>query len=140
MSKIGPNFPTTQSNTYAICCLTKTREFTPIEIIPGGSMKILKETPTSVIMRFKARSVKPAHHHTFAHDLVVLKSSKSVWILSKKKNYDLGVSDFLFMPAGDVHRVKYFEDTEFFIKWDGHWDLLMCEDFDAANTSIQKEI
>ncbi|GMP96511.1 hypothetical protein CsSME_00045139 [Camellia sinensis var. sinensis] len=116
MSKIGSNFPTTQLDTCAICCLTKTREFTPIEVILGGSMKILRETPTSVIMRFKVGSVEPAHHHTFGHDLVVLKGSKRVWILSKKENYDLGVGDFLFTPAGDVHWVKYFEDTEFFIK------------------------
>ncbi|KAL7171087.1 hypothetical protein ACSBR2_035864 [Camellia fascicularis] len=67
-------------------------------------------------MRFKAGSVEPTHHHTFGHDLVVLKGSKRVWILSKKENYDLGVGDFLFTPAGDVHWVKYFEDTEFFIK------------------------
>ncbi|KAL7238258.1 hypothetical protein ACSBR2_004373 [Camellia fascicularis] len=140
MSKIEPNFPTTQSEICAICCLTKTREFTLVEVIPGGSMKILRETPTSMIMRFKDGSVEPAHHHTFAYDLVVLKGNKRVWILSKKENYDLGVGDFLFTSARDVHRVKYFEDTEFFIKWDGHWDLLMCEDFDAANASIQKEI
>ncbi|CAL5379658.1 unnamed protein product [Camellia sinensis] len=140
MSKIGPNFPTTESDTCAICCLTKTREFTPIEVMPGGSMKILRETPTSAIVRFKAGSVEPAHHHTFGHDLVVLKGSKRVWNLSKKENYDLGVGDFLFTPAGDVHRVKYFEDTEFFIKWDGHWDLLLDEDIDTANAAIQKEI
>ncbi|KAI7994467.1 DNA damage-repair/toleration protein DRT102 [Camellia lanceoleosa] len=44
MSKIGSNFPTTELDTCAICCLTKTREFTPIEVILGGSMKILRET------------------------------------------------------------------------------------------------
>ncbi|KAL7183158.1 hypothetical protein ACSBR1_041772 [Camellia fascicularis] len=67
-------------------------------------------------MRFKTGSVESAHHQTFGHDLVVLKGSKRVWILSKKENYDLGVGDFLFTPARDVHWVKYFEDTEFFIK------------------------
>jgi len=35
-----------------------------------------------------------------------------VWNLSKKAKYDVG--DYLLTPARDVHRVKYFEDTEFF--------------------------
>ncbi|XP_059652674.1 DNA damage-repair/toleration protein DRT102 [Cornus florida] len=138
MSNIGPKI-SNSDNSCSICCLAKTREFTPVEAMPGGSMKILRETPTSAIVRFKAGSVEPAHHHTFGHDLVVLKGSKSVWNLSKGEKFDLGVGDFLFTPAGDVHRVKYYEDTEFFIKWDGHWDLLMDEDIDAANAAIEKE-
>jgi hypothetical protein len=52
--------------------------------------------------------------HRFGHDLVVLKGSKRVWNLSKKAKNDPGIGDYLFTPAGDVHRVKYFEDTEFF--------------------------
>ncbi|KFK37898.1 hypothetical protein AALP_AA3G043600 [Arabis alpina] len=66
------------SASCAICCLAKKREFTPVEIMPGGSMKIVRETPTSAIVRFKAGSVEPAHHHTFGHDIVVLKGKKSV--------------------------------------------------------------
>uniref|UniRef100_A0A5B6YLK1 Cupin type-2 domain-containing protein n=1 Tax=Davidia involucrata TaxID=16924 RepID=A0A5B6YLK1_DAVIN len=139
MTKIGPEKPAISSDSCAICCLAKAREFAPVEIMPGGSMKILRETPTSAIVRFKAGSVEPAHHHTFGHDLVVMKGSKRVWNLSKGEKYDLGVGDFLFTPAGDVHRVKYFEDTEFFIKWDGHWDLLLDEDHAAANAAIEKE-
>ncbi|KAH0850153.1 hypothetical protein HID58_095736 [Brassica napus] len=73
-----------------------------------------EETPTSAIVRFKAGSVEPAHHHTFGHDLVVIKGKKSVWNVSKSERADLVEGDYLFTPAGDVHRVKYYEDTEFF--------------------------
>lgn len=125
-----------------ICSLAKSRteqEFTPVDIMPGGSMKILRETPTSAIVRFKAGSIEPAHHHTFGHDLVVTKGSKRVWNLTKGENYSLSVGDYLFTPAEDVHRVKYFEDTEFFIKWDGHWDLFLDEDISEANRAIDAE-
>uniref|UniRef100_A0A1J3I6J3 ChrR-like cupin domain-containing protein n=1 Tax=Noccaea caerulescens TaxID=107243 RepID=A0A1J3I6J3_NOCCA len=108
-------------------------------IMPGGSMKIVRETPTSAIVRFKAGSVEPAHHHRFGHDLVVLKGKKSVWNLSKKERADLVDGDYLFTPAGDVHRVKYHEDTEFFITWDGHWDIHFDEDLDTAKKAIEEE-
>ncbi|KAJ8760694.1 hypothetical protein K2173_017717 [Erythroxylum novogranatense] len=123
----------------ALCCLVKNRKLDPIDIIPGGSMKIVRESPTSAIVSFKAGSVEPAHHHTFGHDLVVLKGSKRVWNLTKKAKYDLVVGDYLFTPAGDVHRVKYFEDTEFFIKWEGKWDILFDEELDVAKEAIEKE-
>ncbi|KAL3824421.1 hypothetical protein ACJIZ3_020450 [Penstemon smallii] len=144
MSKIGINNETIVPPPCFICSLVKARdegkeEFTPVDVMPGASMRILRETPTSAIVRFKAGSVEPAHHHTFGHDLVVIKGSKCVWNLSKKEKYDLGVGDYLFTPAGDVHRVKYFEDTEFFIKWDGHWDLFLDEDVDAANAAIDNQ-
>lgn len=128
------------TDTCAICALAKSVEFTPIDIMPGGSMKILRQTPTSALVRFKAGSIEPAHHHTFGHDLVVLKGSKKVWNLSKEEKYDLGVGDYLFTPAGDVHRVKYFEDTEFFIKWDGQWDIFLDEDLAIAVAAIEKDI
>ncbi|KAM7508496.1 hypothetical protein LguiA_018949 [Lonicera macranthoides] len=123
----------------AICNLAKSREFNPVDIMPGASMCVLRETPTSAIVTFKAGSMEPAHHHTFGHDVVVIKGKKSVWNLSKREKYDLGVGDFLYTPAGDVHRVKYWEDTEFFIKWDGHWDILIDEDLAAANAAVEKE-
>ncbi|EEF49693.1 DNA damage-repair/toleration protein DRT102 [Ricinus communis] len=126
-------------STCSLCCLAKNRKLDEIDLIPGGSMKILRESPTSAIVRFKAGSIEPAHHHTFGHDIVVMKGSKSVWNLSKKVKYDLGVGDYLFTPAGDVHRVKYFEDTEFFIKWEGKWDLFFDEDLEVAKTEIEKE-
>ncbi|XP_050274978.1 DNA damage-repair/toleration protein DRT102 isoform X4 [Quercus robur] len=129
-----------ESAKCAICCLVKNRELNPIDIIPGGSMKILRETPTSAFVRFKAGSVEPAHHHTFGHDLVVMEGKKSVWNLSKKERYDLGVGDFLFTPAGDVHRVKYYEDTEFFIRWDGKWDMFFDEDLETAKAAVEKEL
>lgn len=128
------------TDTCSICCLVKNRELNPFEMIPGGSMKILRETPTSAVVRFEAGSVEPAHHHTFGHDLVVMKGKKSVWNLSKKERFDLGVGDYLFTPAGDVHRVKYYEDTEFFIKWDGHWDMFFDEDLEAAKNAIDEEL
>ncbi|KAG8362686.1 hypothetical protein BUALT_BualtUnG0051000 [Buddleja alternifolia] len=96
-----------------ICSLAKGREdkeFTPVDVMPGGCMKILRETPTSAIVRFKAGSVEPAHHHSFGHDLVVTKGSKCVWNLSKGEKV--------------------------FIKWDGHWDLLLDEDIATANAAI----
>lgn len=142
MPKIGSQSgnDSDSSATCAICCLVKNRELNPIDLIPGGSMKILRESPTSAIVRFKAGSVEPAHHHTFGHDLVVLEGRKSVWNLTKRERYDLVVGDYLFTPAGDVHRVKYYEDTEFFIKWDGKWDLFFDEELEAAKTAIEKEL
>ncbi|XP_047948117.1 DNA damage-repair/toleration protein DRT102-like [Salvia hispanica] len=143
MSKIsGGNAPAVDPPCF-VCSLARSRQekdFTPVDVMPGGSMIILRETPTSAIVRFKGGSVEPAHHHTFGHDLVVMKGKKCVWNLTKKEKYDLVDGDFLFTPAGDVHRVKYFEDTEFFIKWDGHWDLLLDEDLAAANAAIAAEI
>ena len=87
-------------------------------------------------MRFKAGSVEPAHHHTFGHDLVVMEGKKSVWNLSKKERYDLGVGDFLFTPVGDVHRVKYYEDTEFFIRWERKWDIFFDEDLETTKAAV----
>ncbi|ERN05349.1 hypothetical protein AMTRI_Chr08g167170 [Amborella trichopoda] len=127
-----------ESSSCAICCLSKNMEFVPVGIMPGGSMKILRQSPTSAIVRFKAGSVEPAHHHTFGHDLVVLKGSKTVWNLTNNESYDLGPGDYLYTPAPDVHRVKYFEDTEFFIRWDGGWDIFLDEDLGAAKAEIAK--
>ncbi|KAL5566217.1 hypothetical protein UlMin_029381 [Ulmus minor] len=134
MPKIGSEIP---NSACSICCLVKKRELGPIDMIPGGSMKILRETPTSAIVRFKAGSVEPAHHHTFGHDLVVLEGKKTVWNLTKEERFDLVVGDFLFTPAGDVHRVQYHEETEFFIKWDGHWDMFFDEDLETAKKAIE---
>ncbi|CAO2179639.1 unnamed protein product [Urochloa humidicola] len=124
----------------AICCLRSGMEFEPVGIMPGGEMRIVRESPTSAYVRFKAGSVEPAHHHTFGHDLVVIRGKKKVWNLTKKESYDLVDGDFLFTPAGDVHRVKYFEDTEFFIRWDGHWDIFLDEDLDTAHSAIGAEL
>ncbi|KDP23636.1 hypothetical protein JCGZ_23469 [Jatropha curcas] len=142
MPKIGQEDKKEETSTLnpcALCCLVKNRKLDPIDIIPGGSMKIVRESPTSAFVSFKAGSVEPAHHHTFGHDLVVIKGSKRVWNLSKKTKYDLVVGDYLFTPAGDVHRVKYFEDTEFFIKWEGQWDIFFDEDLEVAKSAIEKE-
>ena len=50
-------------------CLVKNRKLNSIDIIPGRSMKILRETPTSAIVRFKARSVEPAHRIFFPNNI-----------------------------------------------------------------------
>lgn len=131
--------PSSVSN-CAICCLRKGMEFEPVGIMPGGEMKIVRESPTSAILKFAAGSVEPAHHHTFGHDLLVIKGRKKVWNLTKGEAYELLEGDFLFTPAGDVHRVKYFEDTEFFIRWDGDWDIFLDEDLKAAADAIEKEL
>ncbi|KAL6180875.1 hypothetical protein ACLB2K_047534 [Fragaria x ananassa] len=34
------------------------------------------DSPTSAVVRFKAGSVEPAHHHTFDHDLVVIEGGR----------------------------------------------------------------
>ncbi|KAJ7978086.1 DNA-damage-repair/toleration protein DRT102-like [Quillaja saponaria] len=143
MPKMGQESPKDENpvaDTCSICCLVKNRELNPIDMIPGGSMKILRETPTSAIVRFKAGSVEPAHHHTFGHDLVVTEGKKTVWNLTKKEKFDLSVGDYLFTPAPDVHRVKYHEDTEFFIKWDGQWDMFFDEDLEVAKKESEKEL
>lgn len=102
-------------------------------------MSIIRESPTTAMVKFKAGSMEPGHHHTFGHDVTVMKGKKSVWNLSKGERYDLEVGDFLYTPAGDVHRVMYWEDTEFFIKWDGDWDVLMDEDLATAQSALQKD-
>ncbi|KAJ1385158.1 Sugar-phosphate isomerase, RpiB/LacA/LacB family [Sesbania bispinosa] len=87
-------------DTCAVCCLVKNRELNPIDLIPGGSMKILRESPTSAFVRFKAGSVEPAHHHTFGHDLVVIEGRKSVWNLTKEERYDLTVGITCLLRQG----------------------------------------
>ncbi|GAB4835979.1 hypothetical protein Ancab_000898 [Ancistrocladus abbreviatus] len=139
MAKIGAKDPVDFGN-CALCCLAKNREFVPVDVMPGGMMKIVRESPTSAIVKFKAGSVEPAHHHTFGHDLIVMKGKKRVWNLTKDEKFDLVDGDFLFTPAGDVHRVKYFEDTEFFIRWDGHWDIFLDEDLETAKAATEKEL
>ncbi|KAK8959064.1 DNA-damage-repair/toleration protein DRT102 [Platanthera guangdongensis] len=128
------------SSNCAICCLRKGLEFEPIAIMPGAEMKIVRESPTSAVVKFKAGSVEPAHHHTFGHDVLVTKGRKKVWNLDKNESYELGEGDYLFTPAGDKHRVKYFVDTEFFIRWDGDWDIFLDEDLEAAASAIKVEI
>ncbi|KAJ0985785.1 hypothetical protein J5N97_004141 [Dioscorea zingiberensis] len=131
--------PSSASN-CAICCLRKGMEFEPVAIMPGAEMKIVRESPTSAIVKFAAGSLEPAHHHTFGHDVLVMKGRKKVWNINKGEEYELREGDYLFTPAGDVHRVKYFEDTEFFIRWDGDWDIFLDEDLKAAADAIENEL
>ncbi|KAM0917138.1 hypothetical protein ACQ4PT_009695 [Festuca glaucescens] len=140
MASIPEGSAPAPDSTCAICCLRKGMEFEPVDVMPGGEMRIVRQSPTSAYVRFKAGSVEPAHHHTFGHDLVVIKGKKKVWNLTKKENYDLVDGDFLFTPAGDVHRVKYLEDTEFFIRWDGNWDIFLEEDLETARSAIDAEL
>ncbi|XP_024377133.1 DNA damage-repair/toleration protein DRT102 isoform X3 [Physcomitrium patens] len=120
----------------AICALASQREFEDVSIMPGGSWKIVREDPTSAVVRFKAGSIEPAHHHTFGHDLIVMSGNKTVWNLTTKEKFDLKTGDFLYTPAGDLHRVAYHEDTEFFLRWDGHWDIILDEDIETARAAL----
>lgn len=129
-----------ESSSCAICCIRKNLKFDPVNIMPGAEMKIVRESPTSAMVRFKAGSVEPAHHHTFGHDVVVMKGRKKVWNLDRKESFELEEGDYLYTPAGDVHRVKYFVDTEFFIRWDGDWDIFLDEDLDVATAEIDKAL
>ncbi|KAI0522837.1 hypothetical protein KFK09_005222 [Dendrobium nobile] len=134
-----PN-PVSPSSNCAICCLRKGMEFQPVEIMPGAEMKIVRESPTSAVVKFKAGSLEPAHHHTFGHDVLVMKGRKKVWNLDKNESYELVEGDYLFTPAGDKHRVNYFEDTEFFIRWDGDWDIFLDESLETAADAIKVEL
>ncbi|KAI3799995.1 hypothetical protein L1987_35301 [Smallanthus sonchifolius] len=107
--------------------------------MPDASKKIVRESPTSAVVRFTTGSIEPAHHHTHGHDVVVMKGRKIVWNVSKNERFELNVGDFLFTPAGDVHRVKYLEDTEFFIRWDRDWDIQFDEDLATAAANLDKE-
>ncbi|CAN6440061.1 unnamed protein product [Victoria cruziana] len=139
MSKIpGASSARGAGASCAICSLREGREFEPVEIMPGGSMKIVRQNPTAAIVKFAAGSLEPAHHHTFGHDLMVLSGRKKVWNLSKKECYELGPGDYLYTPAPDVHRVQYFTDTEFFIRWDGNWDIFLDEDLTTAAAAIKE--
>lgn len=102
-------------------------------------MSIVRESPTAAIVKFKTGSIELAHHHTFGHDLIVVSGSKRVWNLTKNQCFDLGPGDYLCTPVPDVHvhRVQFFMDTEFFNKWDGHWDIFMDEDFPTSANHIK---
>ncbi len=134
LNGVGPGQGT---HSCAICSLANKREFENVAIMPGGSWRIVREDPTSAVVKFKAGSLEPAHHHTFGHDLIVTSGTKTVWNLSTNEKFDLGPGDFLYTPAGDVHRVQYHEDTEFFIRWDGHWDILLDEDLATAAAAVK---
>lgn len=116
----------------AICRLVNPQVPNPFEMIPGGSVKIIKGNPMSATVKFEAGSIEPAHHHTSGHEQLVLKGKMSVWNLSKKKRYDLLAGDYLFTPGGDVHMVKYHEDTKFFVNWHGHCDMFFDQDLSTA--------
>ncbi|KAG1360670.1 putative DNA damage-repair/toleration protein DRT102 [Cocos nucifera] len=77
----------------------------------------MRKGTTSAYVQFKAKSMELAHHHTFGYDLVVIKGKKKVWNLTKKESYKLEDWDFLFTLGRNVHKVKYLEDAEFFIRW-----------------------
>lgn len=140
MSKIGTDSVNSSvTSSCSICDVASRREFTPVEIMPGASMKIVRESPTSAVVRFSAGSVEPAHHHKHGHDVVVMKGKKIVWNLSRNERFELNVGDYLFTSGGDVHRVKYLEDTEFFIRWDGDWDIQLDEDLASATANLEKQ-
>lgn len=135
MAKI-PNQGVAKSKECVICDLAATRDFSAVSEMPGGSWKVIREDPTTATVKFSKGSIEPAHHHTFSHDIVVISGRKKVQNLTVGSEYLLGPGDFLSTPAGDRHRVYYYEDTEFFIKWDGKADILLDEDFETARKAI----
>ncbi|KAM3299488.1 hypothetical protein ACQJBY_040800 [Aegilops geniculata] len=52
----GSAAPPAPDSACAICCLRKGMEFEPVDIMPGGEMRIVRESPTSAYVRFKAGS------------------------------------------------------------------------------------
>lgn len=52
MGKIGENETGLDGSTCAICCLRKGMEFQPVDIMPGGEMKIVRESPTSAYVKY----------------------------------------------------------------------------------------
>ena len=48
----------------------------------------------------------------------------------------LGIFLFYFISSKDVHRMKYYEDTKFFIRWDGKQDMFFDEDLETAKAAI----
>ncbi|ONK60816.1 uncharacterized protein A4U43_C08F22960 [Asparagus officinalis] len=67
----------------------KTGTLEIVDIMPGAEMKVVRESPTLTIVRFKAGSGEPAHHHSFGHDVMVMKGRKRVWNLGKKESLGL---------------------------------------------------
>ncbi|KAK8925953.1 DNA-damage-repair/toleration protein DRT102 [Platanthera zijinensis] len=92
----------------------------------------------TTMVKFEARSLELTHHHTFGHDVLVIKGRKKVWNLDENESYELGEVDYLFAPVGDKHRVMYF--TWFFIRWDGDWDIFQDKELEAAASAIKVEI
>jgi hypothetical protein len=71
-------------DTCAVCCLVK-------NLLPGGSMKIVRESPTSALVRFKVGSVERGS--------MKIEGKKSVWNVRKEERYDLtvGISCLLLL-------------------------------------------
>lgn len=123
-----------------ICDLAAGRVLADVAEMPGGSWRVIRESPTTAVVAFRAGSIEPAHHHTFSHDIIVLSGHKSVQNLSASQDYELRAGDFLSTPAGDVHRVYYHSDTQFFIKWDGPCDILLDESLETARAKLAESI
>eukprot|EP00897_Mesotaenium_endlicherianum_P007825 jgi/Mesen1/7070/ME000369S06394 len=122
-----------------ICDIARGRGFADVEAMPGGSWKVLREDPTVAIVRFREGSIEPAHHHTFGHDVHVTSGKKRVYNTTAGGTYDLEAGDYLYTPAGDVHRVVYLADTEFFLRWDGKGDILLDEDVEQARAALRQD-
>ncbi|KAK9161046.1 hypothetical protein Syun_007387 [Stephania yunnanensis] len=112
--------------------LAKNVEFKPIESMPGGSLKILRENPATGIIKLSARAMEPTNHHTFGHEIVIMSGRIMLWNLSTKQEFELEIGVFLFTPAGNVHRVKDLADSEVFVRREGEKDIFMDEDLETA--------
>ncbi|GJP41927.1 hypothetical protein CLOM_g1543 [Closterium sp. NIES-68] len=101
------------------------RELSPIEGYPGILVKALR--PTSMIFRFSAGFIEPAHHHTLTHDVYLISGRQIVQNVTKGTTLEVNAGDFLSTPGGDVHRVLYLTDAELFAKFDGTDDMALPE-------------
>ncbi|KAK9161041.1 hypothetical protein Syun_007382 [Stephania yunnanensis] len=124
--------------TCVICSLAENGEFASIEGVQGGTIKILRKNHTSAIIRLSAGGVEPAHHHTFGQEVVLMSGRIKLWDSSIEKELDLKTGDYLFTSAWNVHRVKSFEESELFIRWEGEMDTFRDEDLETAKQEIAK--
>merc|ERR1711915_553943 len=103
MPKIPEHSKPRSESSCALCALTKTRNFPDVDIMPEGSMSIVRESPTAAIVKFKAGSIQPSHHHTFGHDLLVVSGSKRVWNLTKNQCFDFSQE---ILPSVNVSKAQ----------------------------------
>lgn len=94
----------------------------------GGSLLMVSKLCKDGRSCFCRRSTVQNHH-------------RSWWLWSEPQGRD-GIS-----PPFPRHRrggyrsvlVLLLQDTEFFITWDGHWDIFLDEDLETAKKAIEEE-
>lgn len=102
----------------------------------GGFWKIVCEDFILVVVRFKVGSIEFVYYYIFGYDLIVMSGNKIVWNLMMKEKFDFKIGDFLYIFVGDLYRVVYYEDMEFFFWWDGYWDIIFDEDIEIVRVVL----